>query len=83
MYHCVFREEIRLALSGVGSQDAWGAKVLRVLRALGYDLDSLTGATEMESRVAALASHKLDVAALLAEMKDRFTLVMCPSACEP
>ncbi|GLC46236.1 hypothetical protein PLESTB_001538400 [Pleodorina starrii] len=71
IYHHVFREELRFALMGDGLHDSWGAKVLRVLRALGYDVDSVTGSLDTESKVDALSSHKLDIPWLLGELKDR------------
>jgi hypothetical protein len=73
IYHCVFREELRHALSGEGPHDSWGAKVLRVLQALGFDLESVTGNADAEGKVLALSSHKLDVSALLGELKERFS----------
>lgn len=41
IYHSAFRGEIRLALSKELEYDAWGAKLMPVLRALGYDMTGM------------------------------------------
>ena len=72
IYHCAFREEIRLALTHGRQYSGWGIKVLGVLHSLGYSFGNSTVAGGIEGLVNAISSHELDVTSLMDTLRGRF-----------